>query len=175
MIEYISYIVIPLVLAITGMALLFIKRDLFSEFTDGAKEGLQTGIHLLPSLAALVTAVSMFNASGASDFISSLISPLCVKLGIPVEIVPLLAVRPISGGASTAILNELFADFGPDSFAGRCASVIMGSSDTIIYISAVYFSSVNVKHTRHTFPAAISTMIFCIFLSCFVCRIFFGS
>lgn len=151
------------------------KKDLFSEFIKGAREGFDTCVKLLPTLVALIAAVSMFNASGAADIIASFLSPLCSFLGIPSEIIPFLTVRPVSGGASTAMISELFVKYGADSFAGRCASVIMGSSDTIIYIIAIYFASVQIKKTRHTFPAAFLTMLFCIFFSCLITNLWFGA
>lgn len=172
--EIFSYLIIPCIIAGVGLAMLISRRDLFNAFIEGAREGLNTGIKLLPTLVALIAAVSMFNASGASDAIAKLLEPICSFLGVPAEIVPFLIVRPVSGGASTAMVSELFNKYGTDSFAGRCVSVIMGSSDTIIYIIAVYFTSVQIKKSRHTIPVAFLTMVFCIFLSCMVVRLWFG-
>lgn len=172
--EFISYLIVPLIIVGVGVAMIISRRDLFGVFIEGAREGLETGVKLLPTLVALIAAVSMFNASGAADAIASLLEPVCSFLGIPAEIIPFLIVRPVSGGASTAMVSELLNKYGADSFAGRCVSVIMGSSDTIIYIIAVYFTSVQIKKTRHTMPAAFLTMVFCIFFSCFIVRLWFG-
>lgn len=172
--EFISYLIIPLIITVVGFVMLVSRRDLFNAFVVGAKEGLETGVRLLPTLVALIAGVSMFNASGAADAIASLLEPIFSVIGIPSEIIPFLIVRPVSGGASTAMASELFEKYGADSFAGRCVSVIMGSSDTIIYIIAVYFASVQIKKTRHTMPAAFLTMIFCVFFSCFITRLWFG-
>lgn len=117
----------------------------------------------------------MFSASGLADALSSLLSPFCAALGIPPEIVPLLAVRPVSGSASTAAAAELFGRVGPDSFASRCAAVIMGSSDTLVYVITVYFSAVSPRRTRHAMSAAALTMVFCVFFSCALTRMYFGA
>ena len=101
------------------------------------------------------------------------ISPVTELLGIPSEIVPFLIVRPISGSASNSVLSELYREFGADSFPAFTASVIAGSSDTLFYIIAVYFSAVKIKNTRHSVAAGICTMLTVIVLSCFVSRIFF--
>lgn len=170
----ISYYVIPVLLALVGAGMLISKKPLLDAFMRGAKEGLNSGISLLPTLVLLLTAVSMFNASGIAEWLSSVLAPVCRTLGIPSEIVPLLIVRPVSGSASTALATSLFEKYGADSFAGRCMSVIMGSSDTMLYVIAVYFAAAGVKRGRHTMPAAAATMIFCIFLSCFLVRAFFG-
>jgi Uncharacterized membrane protein len=172
--EFITYLIIPAIITIVGIAMLISRRDLFGAFIEGARDGLETGVKLLPSLVALIAAVSMFNASGAADAVTSLIEPFFSFLGVPAEILPFLIVRPISGGASTAMVSEIFNKYGADSFAGRCVSVIMGSSDTIIYIIAVYFTSVQIKKTRHTIPAAFLTMMFCVFASCLIIRLWFG-
>ena len=173
MVDIISALPMPLILAAVGGILLFSKKDRFNSFLIGAQQGLQTAVQLLPTLCALIVGVSMLNASGAVDFLSDLLSPIVNTLGIPSEILPLLLTRPFSGSASTASFVELLERVGADSFAGLCASVIFATSDTMVYIISVYFSSVGIKHARATFPIAIAVMLFCIFFSCFLCRICF--
>jgi len=121
----------------------------------------------------LMVAVAMLNASGAVDFAAKLLSPIADITGLPTELLPLLLTRPFSGSASTAGYTTLLNQVGPDSLAGLCASVIFGSSDTVVYIISVYFSSVGIKHSRHAFPIAFAVMLFCIFFSCFLCRLCF--
>lgn len=173
-IEFVSALAIPLVLLCVALVMLGSKKQYFDLFTSGAKDGLLTCVNLLPTLIALMAAVKMFNASGAVELINRYIAPLFQKIGVPSEILPLLITRPISGSASNASFFALIKEYGADSFPALCAAVIMGSSDTVIYITAVYFSSVGIKKSRHTFPTAFFVMIFCIFFSCFVCRWFFG-
>ncbi|NLK38980.1 MAG: spore maturation protein [Clostridiales bacterium] len=172
--EVLSSLAIPSVILLISLMLLFSKHAYFDEFLEGAKDGLRTGVNLLPTLVALMVAVSMLSASGAVDYVAGLLAPLGEAIGVPMELLPLIITRPVSGSGSTAILADLFDKYGPDSFTGLCASVIMGSSETMIYVIAVYFSSVNVKRTRHALPAAFLTMIFCIFFSCLICRLFFA-
>ncbi len=171
--EFISSLVIPLIVTGAGLIMLFGKRSFFDSFIAGAQSGLRTAVGLLPTLAALVCAVTMLNASGAVSFVSALLSPFTSAIGLPEGILPLLLTRPVSGSASTAVFSSLLEEYGADSFEALCASVIMGSSDTLIYVITVYFSAAGVKKSRYAFPCAIAVMLFCVFLSCFVCRLFF--
>jgi len=167
--------IVPLVLASVGALMLFSRREksqlYFDAFVSGAKYGIETAVKLLPTLVALLCAVSMFNASGAAELLAKLLSPILGALGIPTELATLLLVRPVSGSASSALAAELFSRISPDSYAGRCASVILGSSDTAIYIVAVYFSAVGVKKARHTLPAALTVMLVCAVLACAIVRL----
>lgn len=169
----ISHYVIPVILALVGLGMLVSDKPLLDAFLRGANEGLRSGIALLPTLVLLLTAVSAFNAGGIADWLAGALSPLCERLGIPSEILPLLIVRPVSGSASTALTSSLFEKYGADSLPGRCISVIMGSSDTMLYVIAVYFGAVGIKQGRHTFISSFLVMIFCIFFSCFAARAFF--
>ena len=173
MIGILSALPMPLILAITGGILLCSKKDRFESFLMGAKQGLQTAIKLLPTLCALIVGVTMLNASGAVELLSRFLSPVADTIGIPTELLPLLLTRPFSGSASTASFVELLERVGADSLTGLCASVIFATSDTMVYIISVYFSSVGIKRSRATFPIAIAVMLFCIFFSCFLCRIWF--
>ena len=173
MIEYISALAIPAVICTAGIFMLFSKKPYFESFTEGAKDGLKTAIGILPTLIALVVAISLFNASGIPQLISSAISPYASKIGIPAELIPLLITRPISGSASTAAYSSLLETYGADSFVSLCASVIMGSSDTMLYVISVYFASVGIKKSRYAIPCAVAIMLFCIFFSCLICRWWF--
>ncbi len=170
---FLSYIIIPIIMALLGLAVCISKKDMFGEFTEGAREGLECGVSLLPTLCGLITAVSMWNACGAAELISDFAAPLCSYVGIPSELASFLTVRPVSGSASIAMLSSIFDKFGPDSFVGRCASVIMGSSDTLIYVITVYFGAIGIKRTRHTFVAAFITMIISVIVSCRTVMLFF--
>ena len=173
MIDLISALPMPLILGTVGVILLFGKRDRFESFLTGARQGLNTAVQLLPTLCALIVGVSMLNASGAVELLSSLLSPGVKALGVPAEVLPLLLTRPFSGSASTASFTELLERVGPDSLAGLCASVIFATSDTMVYIISVYFSSVGIKRSRAALPIATAVMLFCIFFSCFLCRVWF--
>ena len=168
-----SSLALPTLLASIGACMLFGKRNYFEAFTRGATEGLKSAARLFPTLCALLTAVALLNASGAVTLLAEALSPLAERLGVPAELLPLLCTRPFSGSASTAAFSRLLEEVGADSLAGLCASVIFGSSDTLVYVITVYLSSVGIRKTRWAFPCALAVMLFCVFLSCFLCRVWF--
>ena len=150
------------------------KVPVFDTFVAGAKEGLHTTVSILPTLIGLIMAVSMLSASGALDLFSSLLAPAARFLGLPSQVMPLALIKPFSGSGSTAVLTQIYRSSGPDSFAGRVASVMAGSTETTFYAVAVYYGSVGIKKTRHTIPAALlGDLTACIF-SALTVRIFFG-
>lgn len=164
---------IPVIIALAGVFILFSKNNLFDEFLAGGKEGAQTCAKLLPSLVMLICATRMFSASGALDAICDGIGIFTRRLGIPDSVIPVILMRPISGSAATAMINNLFSIDGPDSFAGRCASILMGSSDTIIYTLAMYFGAAGIKKTRYALPASFILLGFCTVLSVIITGVFF--
>ena len=166
----VSSLSIVIVLFLFGLVLAVSKKDLYASFTEGAAQGLRTTVGLLPTLVLLMTSISMLSASGASEMISSLVSPLLEKIGVPSELTPLILIRPVSGSGSTALLSELYSKYGADSIPGLCASVMFASTDTVVYVIAVYFSAARVKHTRHTLPVAAAVMLLSVFLSCALVR-----
>lgn len=166
---------VPVAVVLAGLVMLFGRKNYFDAFLRGARQGLQTAVGLLPTLCALVVAVCILNASGASELLSGWLSPVAGALGIPADLLPLLLTRPFSGSASMAVYDRLLQESGPDSFCALCASVIMGSSDTVVYVLTVYFSAAGIRKTRHAFPCAFAVMFFCIFFSCFLCRIWFNA
>ena len=173
MAEQIFSYILPAIVCAVGLTLLFSRRDLFGEFLSGASEGIRTALSLAPVLVPLVVAIKMLNASGAIEILSSFLSPVLSPLGIEPDLLPLLLTRPFSGSASMVTYSELLERHGPDSFISLCASVIMGSSDTVVYVIALYFSSVGVKKSRYALPVAFLIMIFCVFFSVFICRLLF--
>ena len=135
----------------------FVKKvELFDALTAGAKDGIFTLLKIAPTLVGLIVAVNMLKASGLTDMLVGLITPITDSLGFPSGIVPMVLLRPISGGGSTALLTGIYRDFGPDSFTGKVASVLAGSTETTFYAIAVYFGAVNIKKIRHTLIAALS-------------------
>jgi len=173
MIKTLPIIILPLILSLCGIAMLF-GKELYDDFAEGVKEGIQTALSLLPSLIGLMTAVGIFNASGAAEALAKLCTPLLESVGIPGELAPMLMVRPVSGSAANALFDGILTKYGPDSFTGRCASVISGASDTGVYIITLYFGSVGTKKTGASVPCALMTMIFTVVLSCLTVRLIFG-
>lgn len=166
---------VPVVIACIVLFGFFRKVPVFDSFIAGAKEGLQSSVSILPTLVGLIMAVSMLNASGALDLLSSLLAPVASVLGLPPQVMPLALIKPISGSGSTAVLTQIYKDCGPDSFAGRVASVMAGSTETTFYAVAVYYGSVGIKKTRHTIPAALVGDLTACILSALAVRIFFGA
>ena len=173
MTERASALAIPAVLCIAALFMLLGKKDYFALFTAGAKDGLRTAVSILPTLIALMIAINMLSASGILDALSRALSPAAERVGVPAEILPLLVTRPVSGSASTAAYSALLERYGADSFPALCASVIMGSTDTMLYIICLYFSSVGIRKTRYAIPCAVAVMLFSVFFSCLICRLWF--
>ncbi|MDD6309238.1 MAG: spore maturation protein [Clostridia bacterium] len=170
--QFFSSAAIPFTIAFIIFLGLYRGVPVFDAFLSGAKNGLKTSITILPSIIGLVCAVSMLRASGATDLLCHGLSCITEPLGFPTEVLPLSLLRPISGGASTAVLNDILNAYGPDSFAGRVASVIAGASETTLYTLAVYFASVKAKQTRHTLLAALLGSLFCMIASVIAVRLF---
>lgn len=153
--EQFSFYIIPSIVFIIIAIGLYKKIHIFDLFLSGAKEGLLGTISIAPSIIGLITAVSMLKASGALDIFTSFMEPLANLIKIPSQTVPLMLIRPISGSGSLALIDSILGSVGPDSFPGRVASVMMGSTETTFYAIAVYFGAVGIKNTRHTIPAAL--------------------
>lgn len=152
-----------------------IKRvPVFDIFLKGAKEGMQILYSIAPTIIGLVFAVDLLRSSGAIDAICNFIEPVADYLGFPKEIVPMVLLRPVSGSGSTALLTSLYEQCGPDSFAGRVASVLAGSSETTFYAIAMYFGCIKVKKIRHTLFAAIFADITAAVMSVLTVRLYFG-
>ena len=166
-----SYIIPLTVLFFVAVGLLR-KVPVFEVFCDGALKGLKTLLTIAPTLMGLITAVTMLRESGAIDAITAFVSPFAEKLGFPAEIVPVALLRPVSGGGSTALLIDIFERLGPDSFAGRIASVMAGSTETTFYAITLYYSSVGIKKIRHTLLAGLMADLTAVILSVLTVRLF---
>lgn len=145
----------------------------FDTFVAGAKEGFSSSVSILPSLVGLMMAVAMLNASGALDILASFLSPVARVLGLPAQVMPLALIKPVSGSGAMAVLVQIFQNNGTESFAGRVAAVMSGSTETTFYAIAVYFGSVGIKKTRHTIPAAITADLTAFIVSALTVRLFF--
>lgn len=169
----ISNIIIPFLITFIACFGVYKRNDVFSDFTQGAKEGLLTTLNILPSLVGLLVAVRAFSASGALEIIEKSASPVADFLKFPKELLPFALLRPMSGSGSLAMATDIFTRFGADSFLGRVVSVMMGSSETTFYTVAVYFGAVGIKNVRHTLACALAADVVCAFVSVWVCRLMF--
>ena len=145
----ISKLMIPLFVLFVIIYGLKKKVFIYEAFLEGAKEGIVTIFNIFPSIIAMVFAINIFLNSGFLEYIFAFLKPLLNLLNIPFNIIPMAFIRPISGTASLAIMNDIFKSFGPDSSIGRIASVLQGCTDTTIYVLALYFGSVKISKTRH--------------------------
>ncbi|HBG00084.1 MAG TPA: spore maturation protein [Firmicutes bacterium] len=155
LIQALSRWAIPILLV--GITTLGLSQrvPIYESFVEGAKEGWQTALRILPYLVGMLVAIQVFQQSGALDQLISLLSPLTNWLGFPREVLPLALMRPISGSGSLALLSQILATFGADSFIGRLAATVMGSSETSLYVLTVYAGSIGLKRTRHTFATSL--------------------
>lgn len=168
-----SFYVMPSALAFIILFGFLKKVPIFDTFTSGAKEGLFSTFSIAPSLIGLIVAVSMLKASGALEILTALLAPLGSLIAVPKETIPLMLLRPISGSGALALVDSIFKSCGPDSFPGRVASVMMGSTETTFYAIAVYFGAIGIKNTRHTVPAALIADFTSFIMSVLMVRLFF--
>lgn len=149
-------------------------RTFFRRSAVARAQGLTTLKDMLPTLIVLFPAVYMLRASGALDALSALLEPVMAYIGVPPETVPLALLRPVSGGAATAVAADIIKSCGADSLAGRTAAVMIGSSETTFYVIAVYFGAARIKNTRHAIPAALLADLAVFMLSAWSCRMLWG-
>lgn len=168
-----SYILPVMVVGIVAFGL-FKKIKVFDSFMSGARKGLHTVYELMPSITGLVVAVTMLKESGAMDILSDLLSPVTSFFGVPKEITPMALLSPVSGGGSLSLFENVLKTYGPDSFVGQVASVVMGSTDTTLYAVAVYYAAVNIKNTRHTLISGLTADFLSLVLSAFFIRLTVG-
>lgn len=132
------------------------RVNLYEAFLEGAKEGLKTVVEILPTLIGLLVAVEVLRAGGLLDIMTTLLRPLEGLVGFPAELAPLTLVRLVSSSAAVGLLTDIFSVFGPDSYLGRTASVMMCCTETVFYTMSLYFLSVGVTKTRHTLFCALA-------------------
>jgi len=134
---------------------------------------LTTALRVLPYMVAMFVAIGIFRASGAMDVLIAIVTPAAGLFGIPVQILPLAIIRPLSGIASTSMLAEILRIYSPDSYLGRLASTMMGSTETIFYTISVYYGSIGVKKIRYTLWAALLADLAGLMASILICNLVF--
>ena len=167
--------IVPLILAGVALYGCFRRVDVYTALVQGAGDGLEVLMRILPSLVGLLTAVYMLRASGALDLAAQALTPLLDRIGLPGELLPLMLVRPISGSAALGVGAELIAAHGADSFLGRTAAVMLGSTETTFYTIAVYFGAVKITKTRYAVPAALCADLTGFLAAAWAVRLCFGT
>ena len=164
---------IPIVVIIVLVYGIYKKVNIFDVFLLGVKDGLKTSINLFPTIFAMVLAITLLTNSNIILELRNYLRPLFSKLHFPVEVFPLAILRPISGSSSLAILNDILATYGPDSFIGRIASVMQGSTDTTIYVISLYFSSIGIKKIRYSLLVGLLADLVSVTLSIIIVSLLF--
>ena len=173
--ESLSSLLVPAMLAGTALFAMGRKVDVYSALTHGAETGLTVMLRIIPALVGLLTAVYLFRASGAMELFGQAFAPVLELLGIPPETAPLLLIRPVSGSGALAVGTELMQQYGPDSYIGRVAAVMLGSTETTFYTIAVYFGSAGIIKTRYALPAALAADLTGFAAAALTVRLFFGA
>ena len=164
-----NYVVPILLIAVLVYGL--IKRvNVYDSFVLGAKKSFNLSLNIFPYLAAIFIMVNALHASGVDVWISKIFAPPFMLLGVPSEVVQLVLLRPFSGSGSLAILTDVYKTYGVDSYVGRCASVIMGSSETVFYVASVYFAETKVKRTGFAIPIALFCNLLGSIVACLLCK-----
>ncbi len=153
LVNLVSQWVIPALLTVVIFFALYHKVNIFDVFVEGAREGFGMAVRLIPFLVGMLVAIGLLRDSGAMELLINMLSPFLVKFHLPPEIIPLAVMRPISGSGALAITAEILQHDGPDSYLGRLASTMQGSTDTTLFVLTVYFGSVGIQKSRHA-PAA---------------------
>jgi spore maturation protein B len=174
-----SFVNIIAVLAVPAIIFFFIlyaffKRvKVYDTFIEGAKEGFNVALRIIPYLVGMLVAIGIFRASGALDFLMMLLDPVTRLIGLPAEALPMVLMRPLSGSGSLGIMTEVMKTHGPDSFIGVLVSTLYGSSETTFYVLAVYFGAANIKSTRHAVPAGLMADLAGALAALFIVRLLF--
>lgn len=167
-------LIAPLILC--GVVLYATTKDIdaFTAMLEGSRRGLQTLLRIFPSLLCFLPAVAMLRAGGALDLFATFCTPFLEQLGIPPETASLLLLRPISGSGALAAASDLIARYGADSLIGRTAAVMLGSTETTLYVIAVYFGAAGIRRTRHAIPAALTADLAAFIAAAVTVRLFWG-
>lgn len=150
------------------------KVKVYESFVEGAKQGFQVGVRIIPYLVAILVAVGMLRAAGAIESLARWLEPLLALTGAPAEIVPFAIMRPLSGSGSMGLVAELVKTYGADSFIARLAATAYASTETTFYVLAVYFGAVGIKKARHAVLAGLFADAVCLIAAVIVCRMVFA-
>jgi len=150
------------------------KVKVYDTFIEGAEEGLQVAVKIIPFLVAMMVALSIFRASGAMELLARVLDPLTSRLGFPSQILPLMIVRPLSGAGALAVTADLLKTHHPDSYLGRLASIMQGSTDTTFYVLTVYFGSVGIRKARYAAAVGLFADVVGFLVALYACNWFFG-
>jgi spore maturation protein SpmA len=170
-----SLLAIPFLIAWFPLYAALRRVQVYEEFVEGAKEGFQVGVRIIPFLVAMLVAIGMFRGGGGIELFSMILRPALDLVHFPVELLPVALVRPLTGSGTLALFSELATTHGPDSLVARMAGTLFGSTETTFYVIAVYFGSVGVRKTRHAVPAGLIADATGVIAAVVICRLVFGA
>ncbi len=172
--SWFSYFIIPVI--VVGFPLYgLIKRvRVFEVFVEGAKDGFNVAVRIIPYLVAILFAVGMFRASGAMDALTTALNPVLSRIGFPAEVLPMAIVRPLTGSGSAGLVVDLIKRYGEDSIFVKMAAVMFGSTETTFYVIAVYFGAIGIRNTRHAIAAGLTADFSAMLIGIWLVRLLFG-
>lgn len=170
----ISFFVIPLIVVGFPLYGLYKRVPVYESFVEGAKEGFQVAVRIIPYLVAILFAIGMFRASGAMDFLVAALDPVLSLIGFPPEVLPMAIIRPLTGSGSAALVADMINQYGEDSILVKMAAVMFGSTETTFYVIAVYFGAINIKKTRHALAAGLTADVAAMIIAVWTVRMLFG-
>ena len=173
MIRLISLYALPFIIFVILTIGLIKKVPVYEEFTDGAKDGFKVAIDIIPYLVAIIVCISMFRASGAMDSIAKMCSPVLNMFNVPIDSIPLMITRSLSGSATLGLFTDIAHKFGPDAYVTKLCAVIVGSSETTFYVLSVYFGSIGIKKFRYALLVGLLADAVGIIGAVLVCSYFF--
>jgi len=175
LINAISLWIIPVIIGFVLIYGTFKRVPTYESFVEGGKEGIKIAFSIIPYLVGMLVAISIFRASGAMEFFIGVIRPVLQVFGVPAEIAPLALIRPISGTAALGMTTDLIATYGPDSFIGRLASTMQGSTDTTFYVLTVYFGAVGIKKMGDALKVGLLADLVGIIVTIIIVTLVFGT
>lgn len=169
MLNTLSLYALPVIIIMILTVGIIKKVPVYEEFVEGAKDGFKVSINIIPYLVAIIVGISMFRASGAMETIASLFAPILNTLSVPIDSVPIMITRSLSGSATLGLFTELAQKLGPDAYATKLCAVIVGSSETTFYVLAVYFGAIGIKKLRYALLVGLLADTIGIIAAVFVC------
>ena len=173
-VSILSYFVLPTIIVGFPVYGLIKGVKVYEEFVEGAKEGFDIAVTIIPYLVAILFAIGMFRRSGAMDFLIGALDPVLSLIGVPAEVLPMAIIRPLTGSGSAAIVADMINQYGEDSIFVKMAATMFGSTETTFYVIAVYFGAVNIRNERHAVPAGLIADAVGVLASVYVVRLLFG-
>lgn len=171
---YISNVMLPILVLLIIIYGIRKKKNVYDLFIKGTKEGLEIGFTIFPSLLAMILSVNILLASGFLDFLLNLLKPLITLIKVPLQIIPMVIMRPLSGNTSLVLMVDIFNKYGVDSFLGKLASTIQGCTDTTLYVLTLYFGTVGIKKIKYAMISGLLADLVGIIISIVVVNLFFG-